>query len=135
MKKLLLLLITLPLFSLAQDHRGHAPRALLSMNESGSEVLLGTITGGNTSQELVLRNPRLIAQQENCLVSGFSFSMKSGNKSYGPVSVNGSTLTDEIKDKIRDWDANNVTITLDNIHLKCSGQETTAHPVTVHYDH
>jgi hypothetical protein len=138
MKNLLFLFIVLPLFCLAQDHRGHQT-ALLAKDDATPDVMLGTpIAIGattNTSREQVLRDPLLIAVNPDCAVTGFTFSMSSGNKSWGPVTVKGMRLTDDIKDKIGDWDTNNVTITFDNIHLKCNSAETTARPLVLKYDH
>ncbi len=100
----------------AQDKKAR-PTAQNTNEASSSEVLVGRITNTNTSRELILLDPRLIAQNVDCSVVGYTFSMQGNGKSWGPVTVKGSKFTDDIKDHIVDWDGNG---RCHRIHLKIS---------------
>ena len=99
-------------------------------------VTLGTIDSKMTSHEKVLAYPRLLAQDVNCEVVGFTFTIKSDKKSFGPVTVKGAVFTEEIMDAVKEMEAPpSVRITIDNITVKCNGQETGANTISLEYDH
>ncbi len=108
--------------------------SISAVDETGPLVLVGQIKGPNTLRELMLTNARLIPQELDYSVVGFTFSMHSGDKSWGPVTVTGAAFTPEIKETMNDWDAANTTITIDNIRLRANGQEVKGRPITLRYD-
>ena len=138
MKRLnLLLTITLALLSsatFAQKKQGR-PTAQLVNENTGANVMLGRINTTNTTRELILLDPRLIAQQVDCSVAGYSFSMSAGGKNFGPVTVTGPKLTSEIKEAIVDWDIPGVTVSIRDIQVKCNGQVSSSAPILLKYDH
>jgi hypothetical protein len=138
MKKILLFLVMamlLPTLFLYGQNKQKRPTAELMNEKTTPNVLLGRINSANTSRELILLDPRLVAQQVDCSVAGYSFSMSAGNKYYGPVTVTGPKLTPEIKQTIVDWDMPGVTVFFKDIQLKCNGQESAATPIVLKYDH
>jgi hypothetical protein len=90
-----------------------------------------------TSREKVLAYPRLLAQALNCEVTGFSISITSNNKTWGPVDVKGAAFPEDVRDKIKEADAPpTVKISIDKIMVKCNGgDEVAAKPIVVEYDH
>lgn len=100
-------------------------------------VTVGTINTAVTSREKVLGYPRLLVQELNCEVTGFSFTLTANGKTFGPVKVKGAVFNDEIKDKIKETEAPpSVKISITDITVKCSGsEETTATPISIEYDH
>ena len=97
-------------------------------------VLIGQIKGAHTSREVIMLAPRLISQDAGCDVRSYSFSISnSKGQSWGPMAAQGTELTYQMKDKIKEWDGP-CTITIDNIKLKCAGQENTGRPITLTYD-
>ena len=102
-------------------------------------VLLGTIETPVSSREKILSYPRLIPQALGCEVTGFTFSITDGDikgdKMWGPVTVKGAVFTEEIKDKIKEWEAPKMKILIDDIHILYNGKEMIAKPITIEYNH
>jgi hypothetical protein len=108
-----------------------------SKNEQTPSVTIGTIESPITSREKVLAYPRLLVQDLNCEVTGFSCTIACNGKTYGPFKVKGAVFNDDIKDKVKELEAPpKVKISIDDIHVKCNGgDEVTAKPINVEYDH
>jgi len=98
-------------------------------------VTVGTIETNVTSREKVLSYPRLLPQALGCDVLSFDFSITAGGTTWGPVGVKGAVFSTEVKDKIKETEPENVKISITNIRLKCSGQEMTANPINLEYNH
>lgn len=98
-------------------------------------VTVGTIETAVTSREKVLAYPRLLPQALGCDVLSFDFAITAGGKTWGPVGVKGPAFSTEVKDKIKETEPENVKISITNIRLKCSGQEMTANPINLEYNH
>lgn len=122
----LIIFSTIPAF--AQEKQG-------MQNEGIPVVTVGTIDAPVTSREKVLAYPRLLAHSLSCEVTDFEFSLTSGGKTWGPVAVKGTAFSVEVKDKIKETEPENVKISITNIHLKCSGQQVTANPINLEYNH
>jgi hypothetical protein len=100
-----------------------------------SVVRLGTIETTTTSREKILAYPRLLPQSLDCEVTGYDFVMTANGKTWGPVSVKGAVLNEDIKDKIKDQDPSDVKISITNIRVKCGSEEVTAKPISIEYNH
>jgi len=101
---------------------------------SGTLVLIGQISQAHTSREVIMLAPRLISQDAGCDVRSYSFSISnSKGQTWGPMASQGTEFTYQMKDKIKEWDGP-CTITIDNIKLKCGGQENIGRPITLTYD-
>ena len=111
------------------------PAAAVQVSEGAPEVLVGTIGSAVTSRERVLAYPRLLPQSLSCEVTGFEFSLTTKGKPWGPVTVKGAAFNEEIKDKIKDTDPDNVKIYISNIRVKCGADEITAKPIDLEYNH
>lgn len=98
-------------------------------------VTVGIIDAPVTSREKVLAYPRLLVQSLGCEVTDFEFSLTAGGKTWGPVPVKGTAFSVEVKDKIKETEPDNVKLSITNIHIKCSGQEMTANPINLEYNH
>lgn len=106
-------------------------------NDGAPVVTIGTIESAVTSREKVLAYPRLLAQELNCEITGFSCTISCNGKTYGPFTVKGAVFNDDIKDKVKELEAPpKVKISIDDIHVKCNGgEEVAAKPINVEYDH
>ena len=106
-------------------------------NEQTPSVTIGTIESAITSREKVLAYPRLLVQDLNCEVTGFSCTIACNGKTYGPFKVKGPVFNDDIKDRVKELEAPpKVKISIDDIHVKCNGgDEVTAKAINVEYDH
>ena len=149
MKKTLVLALSLTVFTsatgMAQDNRmqrdhksrvtGATAQATAANNDGAPSVLVGTIETTQTSREQVLAYPRLLPQALNCDVTGFDFSITADGKTWGPVSVKGAVFSDEVKDKIKELDPGNIKISINNISVKCNGEEASAKPINLTYNH
>src|SRR5579872_3577832 len=131
MKKLLLLtssVIALTSFySIAQNAvKASKPMASVTTQEKNSggtpAVTIGTIESAITSREKVLAYPRLLVQELNCDITGFTCTISCNGKTYGPFKIKGAVFNDDIKDKIKELEAPpKVKIAIDDIHVKCNG--------------
>ena len=87
----------------------------------------------------VLDNSRLIAGNGDCEVVGFMFSLGYGedryDHTYGPIAIQGDQLTEEVRNKIKEFDHKDCRIYLDHIVVRCNGQKLEARPVVLQYDH
>lgn len=116
--------------SFAQDKPGGA-----GSNDGVPVVTLGTIDAVVTSREKVLAYPRLLPQVLGCEVISFDFSLTTGGKTWGPVTVTGPMFNPEVNNKVKETEPNDVSISITNIKLKCSGQEMTAKPINLKYNY
>jgi hypothetical protein len=147
MKKLtficvVLLLNQISLFGQATETFETAGRSQVIYSKSNTQksgavvVTLGTIDSKMTSREKVLAYPRLLVQELNCEVMGFTFSISNGKESYGPYVVKGAVFTEDITDRVKELEAPpSVRITIDNIMVKCNGQDASANTISLEYDH
>lgn len=103
-------------------------------NGGAPPVTVGTIETPVTSREKVLAYPRLLVQQLNCEVTGFDFALTANGKTWGPVSVKGAAFDEEVKNKVKETEPDNVKISITNIHVSCNGgAETIAKPINIEY--
>jgi len=98
-------------------------------------VLLGTIESSTASREKILAYPRLLPQELGCEVKGYSFSISAGSVNWHTDTVKGAVFTEEIKDKIKETEAPEMTITISNIVLQCGGKDETANNIVISYNH
>jgi len=145
MKRLPLLTLSLivltSFYSIAQNaartSKPIASAATQEKNAGAPSVTIGTIESAITSREKVLAYPRLLVQELNCEITGFTCTINCNGKTYGPFKVKGAVFNDDVKDKVKELEAPpKVKISIDDIHVKCNGgDEVTAKPINVEYDH
>ncbi len=103
--------------------------------DGAPRVTLGTIETTTSSREKVLAYPRLLAQELGCEVKSFTFTITAGDKTWGPETVKDAVFTEEIKDKIKEWEAPKIRISITNIQVNCGGKDVTAQPIEIEYEH
>ena len=145
MKTTLLLAISLIVFSSSYTFaQNKSTQNLPRLRNAGGEVaanndngvpvvLLGTIETTNTSRERVLSYPRLQPQRLGCEVTSFNFTITANGKTWGPVTVKGPLLSEKVKNKIKVLDPSDVQILIDQIHVRCGGQDMIASPIHLSY--
>ena len=113
-----------------------APPAPTAAADAGApEVRLGAIETTTSSKEKILSYPRLIPQALDYEVKSFTFTMTAGDKTWGPETVKGAVFTEEIKDQIKEQEAQKMKISIDNIKVANNGHELTARPIVIDFDH
>ena len=103
--------------------------------DGAPRVTVGTIETNTTSREKVLAYPRLLVQELGCEVKGFTFTITAGDKTWGPETVKGAVFNEEIKDKIKEWEAPKIKISITNIKVSCGGKDVVANPIELEYEH
>ena len=109
--------------------------AAVPASDGAPKVLLGTIETVTSSREKILAYPRLLPQELGCEVKGFTFSISAGDKNWTSEAIKGAVFNEDIKDRIKEWEAPKMQITINNIKVVCNGKEMTANPIVIDYDH
>ena len=90
----------------------------------------------------ILANPRLICTEPDCTITDFQISIALKNEKkqrdeafIGPINGKGTELPGQIINLVKKYEDMNVTIYIENIHVKYNGKVVAVNPVILGYDH
>jgi hypothetical protein len=137
MKKTLLFLAFLLISITTIAQKGNRIPVVIKLGKiAAPEVIDGKVAAIYTTRTEILKNAWLVSTASNCEITSYSFSIKAeGHELTGPFEIKGSAIPEKLKNKIREWDYPGTQITINNIHVSCSGNDHIAYSLFLNYDH
>lgn len=119
--KLLFFALFISLHSFAQNYVSSEP-----VVQKYPSVKFGYIDAASLTVDQILGNPKLTGKDANCEVIGYTLVISRGNKDfYGPYTINGSALPENIQKLIRNLDVLKGKMYFEQIRVKYNGKEIT----------
>ncbi len=134
-KTLIVLLFIMPaLCAHAQKHKHK--KDLIDNSPPPPRVWVANIHTWWTTRDSILAKPMLSTDSVGCRVSGFTISLQApGHEFYGPLYSNTWEMTETQKGVIKQWDYNDVTMYVQDIHLNCHEKDATSPAFTLKFNH
>ncbi len=132
MKKTFLLL-TILLGAIASDAFSQTAVAVLG-TIAPNNFTAGVITPVLTTSDRITKSVKLNPLAPGYTITSYTCSVVSGTTTWGPVSVTGSLLTDEIINHVRETKGPNAKVVFENIHALHSGTDVVIPSISLKYD-
>lgn len=107
-------------------------------SNSAKTVQIGNINAGaHSTAAAVLSQSKLVVSEKNYVVSAYTISLKDAATSknyFGPVTVAGAALTNDVKDQIKKHEHNKCVLSFENVQVMGMGAVTHTNNFSVTLD-